>query len=147
MAKSPKVMVVGGSRYDELRAMLDERRRVILEEVHRGVRSVSENARANERPKVDSGNGEVPDIQDDISLQLIQMKADSLSSIGEAIERIDRGTYGTCRVCGERIPTKRLRALPFAVRCLGCESDRENGRVGAPYSAKGSVRHFRPRGR
>lgn len=147
MTKAREVLVASGSRYDELRAMLDERRRAILEEVQRGVRTVSQNARAGERPKVDSGNSEVPDIQDDITLELIQIKAANLSMIDEVIERIEKGSYGVCRACGEKIPVKRLNALPFAVRCVGCESAKELKRHGATHSSGGSNRHFRPRGR
>jgi DnaK suppressor protein len=147
MAKNREVLVVSSSRIDELRAMLDERRRQILQEVHKGVRTVSENARAGERPKVDSGNSEVPDIQDDIALQLIQIKAESLSKISEAMERLERGTYGICGACGEKIPTKRLTALPFAVRCVRCERENEVRRVHGPHTSSGDTRYFRPRGR
>jgi len=39
-----------------------------------------------------------------------------------------RGTlpYHTqCRDCGERIETARLKALPYADRCVGCQTKRE----------------------
>ena len=37
----------------------------------------------------------------------------------------DAGQSGRCVVCDGTIPEPRLRALPFAVRCLACESGRE----------------------
>ena len=39
--------------------------------------------------------------------------------------RLEQGDYGYCFDCGEEIAEKRLRALPFAVRCKDCEEARE----------------------
>jgi DnaK suppressor protein len=33
--------------------------------------------------------------------------------------------YGDCFECGSEISGKRLRAMPFAVRCIACEEKRE----------------------
>lgn len=41
-----------------------------------------------------------------------------LKRIGDALGRIDQGTYGRCVVCGERIPDERLEALPDAAYCV-----------------------------
>ena len=43
----------------------------------------------------------------------------------EALRRLDDGTYGSCADCGLVIPEKRLRARPEAIRCLDCQSVRE----------------------
>ncbi|HAG99869.1 MAG TPA: transcriptional regulator, partial [Ktedonobacter sp.] len=41
-----------------------------------------------------------------------------LTEVQNALERIEKGTYGTCIVCGQPIPEKRLEALPWAARCV-----------------------------
>ena len=41
--------------------------------------------------------------------------------IKEAVRLLDEGRYGRCVECGVPIPRARLRALPFAVRCLACQ--------------------------
>jgi RNA polymerase-binding transcription factor DksA len=41
-----------------------------------------------------------------------------LTEVRKARRRIAEGTYGTCEVCGERIPDARLEARPWAVRCV-----------------------------
>ena len=46
--------------------------------------------------------------------------------LAHALARLEQGTYGNCFDCGEEIAEKRLRALPFAVRCKDCEEAREN---------------------
>ena len=66
------------------------------------------------------------DIQEDIEFALIQMKAETLNKINDALVRLEQGDYGNCYDCGEEIAEKRLRALPFAVRCKDCEEAREN---------------------
>jgi len=53
------------------------------------------------------------------------MKSETLSRIEAALRRLDQGTYGNCVGCRGRISNERLRALPFAVRCTGCEKARE----------------------
>ena len=42
----------------------------------------------------------------------------TLDEIDAALERIDDGTYGSCEICGEPIAPERLRALPWATRCI-----------------------------
>ena len=65
------------------------------------------------------------DIQEDIEFALIQMKSETLNKINDALVRLEQGNYGNCFECGEEIAEKRLRALPFAVRCKDCEEARE----------------------
>jgi DnaK suppressor protein len=47
-------------------------------------------------------------------------------SIEQAIQRIDRGDYGSCRRCDEEIHVKRLMAIPWATLCLQCQAELEN---------------------
>jgi DnaK suppressor protein len=56
---------------------------------------------------------------------LMEMESATLKKIDEALHRLEEGTYGFCFECGEEISEKRLRALPFAVRCKDCEEARE----------------------
>ena len=119
-------MDINSERYDELKGMLEERRREILGEVQGRMRDVrAEGASASERGVVDAAETSESDIQDDIEFALIQMKSETLNKINEAIRRLDEGTYGNCFECGDEIAHARLRALPFAVRCIECEEARE----------------------
>src|SRR4029450_659192 len=110
------------SRYDELKGILEERRREIMNEVQGRMRDVrSEGAGSAVQGVLDAAESSELDIQDEIEFALIQMKAETLSKIEEALHRLEEGTYGYCFECGEEISEKRLRALPFAVRCKDCE--------------------------
>jgi RNA polymerase-binding transcription factor DksA len=46
---------------------------------------------------------------------------ETLKQVEKALGRFDNGTYGTCGVCGGPIDPARLKALPYAPTCLGCQ--------------------------
>lgn len=48
-----------------------------------------------------------------------------MQNIDRALADIDAGRYGTCEDCGEPIAPKRLKALPFATRCVECQAATE----------------------
>jgi RNA polymerase-binding transcription factor len=63
-----------------------------------------------------TGNNEVH-----IQLKLKQTDAKILQAIEEALRRIDEGTYGVCRDCGEPIADARLDAIPWTRVCIACK--------------------------
>ena len=115
------------SRYTELKSMLEERRRELQAEVQGKMRGVREEGtwggKLNE--VLDAVESSEADIQEDIEFALIQMKSETLNKVNDALVRLEHGRYGNCFDCGEEIGEKRLRALPFAVRCKDCEEARE----------------------
>ena len=115
------------TRYSELKRMLEDRRREIQAEVQGRMRDVrSEGAWGGKQNEVfDAVESSEADIQDDIEFALIQMKSETLNKINDALIRLEQGDYGNCFDCGSEIAEKRLRALPFAVRCKDCEEARE----------------------
>ena len=115
---------VKGNRYNELKKMLEDRRRELLNEVQGKIRDARSDS-TKEREVLDQGESSEVDIQEDIEFALIQMKAETLTKIDAALRRLEEGTYGDCFECGEEIAEARLRALPFAVRCKDCEEARE----------------------
>jgi DnaK suppressor protein len=116
------------SRYIDLKQMLDERRRELQAEVKGKMRGVREEGawggKLNE--VLDAVESSEADIQEDLEFALIQMKSETLNKIKDALLRLEQGEYGYCYECGEEIAEKRLRALPFAVRCRDCEEAKEN---------------------
>ena len=114
-------------RYSELKRILEERRREIMGQVQGKIRDVrSEGANNPNSGVLDAAETSEADIQDDIEFALIQMKSETLNKIEEALHRLEEGTFGYCFECGAEISERRLRALPFAVRCKDCEEAREN---------------------
>ncbi len=105
-----------------LKRNLAERKREILREIQDKFRDVRAEAKSKETSE-ELGTGGIfeADTQQDIEFALIQMKAETLDQINQALSRLDEGAYGYCLECGEEIPERRLRALPFAIRCKDCE--------------------------
>ena len=112
------------SRHSELKQMLEDRRRELMNEVQGKMRDVR-SAEGKDREVLDQGESSEVDIQDDIEFALIQMKSETLNKIDAALRRLEEHTYGNCFECGDEISEARLRALPFAVRCKDCEEARE----------------------
>ena len=131
-------------RYEELKRLLEDRRREILSQVHEKIRGVRTESSGKKMSEVyDAGESSDSDIQEDIEFALIQMKTETLGKIDEALARLEEGAYGNCFECGDEIAEPRLRALPFAVRCKDCEQARENAilreRLLAQRSASSSL--------
>lgn len=123
------------TRMADLRASLEGRRAQLIagmSEMMRGVRSRT----PDEREIPDAAEGADANIQDDLDLAVIQMKAETLARIDVALKRLDAGAYGDCVECGQAIPKERLHAMPFAVRCTSCEDARER-RAGTRHAPPG----------
>ena len=116
-----------GSRYSDLKQMLEDRRRELQAEVQGKMRGVREEGswggKLNE--VLDTVESAEADIQEEIEFALVQMKSETLSKVNDALVRLEQGNYGNCFDCDDEIAEKRLRALPFAVRCKDCEEARE----------------------
>jgi DnaK suppressor protein len=114
------------TRYHELKQMLEGRRRELQAQVQGKMRDVRTTGEVTKLSEVfDAVESSEADIQEDIELALIQMKAETLNKVDDALARLEQGTYGNCFECGDEIAEKRLRALPFAVRCKDCEAAKE----------------------
>ena len=110
------------TRNADLRQILLERRRELQDDVQNRIRGGRIDQSHQVGDDVDKSDAHV---QGDIQIALIQMRAETLTRISEALVRLQAGEYGTCLSCGGDITKRRLRALPFAVRCQGCEEKRE----------------------
>jgi DnaK suppressor protein len=112
-------------RYNELKRILEERRREIQGDVQTRIKHVRAEGGGGIMQTVEMGDASEADVHDDIEFALIQMKAETLKRIEAALGRLDDGEYGYCSECGDEIAEQRLRALPFALRCKDCEQARE----------------------
>lgn len=117
--------VMDTSRYTELKAILEERRREIVGDVQTRIKNVRTEGAGGMMQSVEMGDAAEADVHDDIEFALIQMKAETLQKIDHALVRLEEGDFGYCFECGEEISQQRLRALPFALRCKDCEEARE----------------------
>ncbi len=61
----------------------------------------------------------------EMSLNLASGEQRLLREIDEALKRMEEGTYGDCLDCGKKITQQRLKAVPSATHCIGCQEKLE----------------------
>lgn len=57
----------------------------------------------------------------DIAVRNLDQTSKLLKSVQAALDRIEDEIYGVCSRCEEPIPEKRLKAVPWAQYCVGCQ--------------------------
>ena len=117
-----KIETIDRERYLLLRGMLEDRRR----EIHERLRSLRESIPADSHDVRDAEEQSVDDFVKEVDLALMQMKSETIRKIDQALLRLEEGTYGRCQECDAEIPPARLRALPFAALCRGCQEEAES---------------------
>ena len=113
---------MNGEHLEMLKGKLVETRQDLLD----GVEKVSK--RSN-----DEFEAEVPDVNDEASrtysrqvlLSLGEAERKQLQLVDEALKAMETGKYGVCIDCEEGIPLKRLEAVPYVKRCVGCKTKYE----------------------
>jgi DnaK suppressor protein len=58
---------------------------------------------------------------------LSNSEREMLQDVDEALLRIDARSYGVCVVCEAEMEKRRLEAVPWAKRCIGCQEKQEQG--------------------
>ena len=143
MATTTKTMAAtNGRRVHHLRKMLEDRRRELMHDVQGRIRDARTDITMGHQVLDQGGSSEV-DIQEDIEFALIQTKAETPNKVDVALRRLNEDTYGVCFECGDEIAERRLRALPFAVRCKDCEEARETAEQRGRVMARRGPSSFR----
>ncbi len=70
----------------------------------------------------ESGEGGTVTVDRERDLALSAQATAAVEEIEDALDRIDKKTYGTCERCLQPILKARLRALPYARLCVACKS-------------------------
>lgn len=61
----------------------------------------------------------------EMDMALTDIETQELGAVSEALRRLRGDGYGVCADCDSDIPFDRLKAEPWALRCVACESIRE----------------------
>lgn len=64
-----------------------------------------------------------------VDLALSDLEVRELGAVLDALRRVQAADYGACSDCGSAIAFDRLKAEPWALRCIGCETRREGHRT------------------
>ncbi len=134
MAKRARIAEPCGRRWPHEDA---EGRRQVLEALLRERRHAVDAPPAAHADEADPGDAAREREEEMVWLAVLDRSREIQAQVDEALCRLAAGHYGRCADCGEPIPRTRLRALPFAVRCLRCQ-ERLEGRC-AVSAAAGSL--------
>jgi DnaK suppressor protein len=110
------------TRSADLKRLLMARRREIQDSVQHRIRDGRADRAQDGRDTLEHSEA---DIQEEIGFAFLEMSAETLARIDDALGQLHAGQYGSCVECEDEISGRRLRALPFAVRCQACEGQRE----------------------
>jgi DnaK suppressor protein len=69
--------------------------------------------------------------QRDLTIETLNRNSAVARDIKIALQNIESGEYGICMECGEKIPDRRLDAIPWAKHCVVCQEALERGGDGA----------------
>ena len=110
------------NKFAKIRKKLEEQRAALLAEA---VETLSDSLNPNEDHYPDPGDQATAESDRNFILRLRGREQRLLKKIDEALERLDRGTFGICEACGEPIGIKRLEARPVTTLCIECKTRQE----------------------
>ena len=102
--------------------LISNRAEILAEQKEQSLSTTMDNnTRQGDMADQASGTNEVH-----IQLKLKQTDAKILQAIEEALARLDEGSYGVCRDCGEAIAPARLNAIPWTRVCIECKEKQKS---------------------
>ncbi len=127
-AESPSTTKTASSslRTEALRKMLLERRQEVMKEINGLIgHRMSDEIQRRVDSAPDVGDQALLDTERVRDISIMELRNKMRQQIDEALAKLEEGTYGRCADCGAEITEKRLRAVPFARRCVTCQAKQE----------------------
>jgi len=116
----------GNERNISLKTMLLERRQTLTREIEELIaRHRSDQLLQREQSVADTGDRSLQDSTGEQQISILEVRNRMRNQIDEALRRLEDGTYGTCEDCSRQINPERLKAMPFARRCVECQQKAE----------------------
>ena len=113
-------------RNTSLKTMLLERRQTLTREIDELIaRHRSDQLLQRDQSVADTGDRSLQDSTGEQQISILEVRNRMRNQIDEALRRLEDGTYGTCEDCTREINPERLKAMPFARRCVECQQKAE----------------------
>lgn len=112
-------------RTERLRELLREEKRRLWNELRSEVFRGQERLHGEFEIPRDIGEQSLLDVLADTGIAIADILREKLTRMEEAEHKLLAGTFGICEDCGAEIEEKRLRAMPYAIRCVRCQERHE----------------------
>ena len=122
---------VTSDSYEALRERLLKQKQEILDMYNQDLKAGQESADDGTDDIVDRANAAY---NRELMFSLSDGERQLLLQIGDALRRMDQGSYGRCSNCGNTIAVQRLEAVPWARFCIDCQELAEKGLLEAEAS-------------
>ncbi len=63
------------------------------------------------------------------SFMLMNRESDYFKNLEVALERIEEGVFGVCKICNNLIPEERMMEVPNATKCVQCKEKEKLGLI------------------
>jgi DnaK suppressor protein len=120
MAKRKKTSSRAQGKYAGIRRDLERQRAAILAEVGEVLTT-----RKSQETFADVSDQASAEADQNFSMRIKEREQKLLKKIDEALDRMDKQTYGICERCEEEIPYERLKARPVTTLCIACKTLQE----------------------
>jgi DnaK suppressor protein len=107
----------------KFRMVLDARRTDLVDRVQARLASLQVDS-VGDRMDAVRGMVERNAVADDVARM-----SHLLELVEAACKRIDRGTFGVCLACGDEMPRRRLKFVPWAPYCVACQNLSERAQL------------------
>ena len=113
---------------EKIKSELLEKKRQILIELKNFTDNPNGSVQRVKFPQYGTKSDENAQEIDEYSTNLATEKVleSSLRDIENALDRIEKGTYGICKYCGQPIGEKRMLARPVSNTCVACKTKLQN---------------------
>jgi len=108
-------------RRERLRELLREEKRRLWNELRSEIFRDQEKLHSEFDIPQDIGELSMLDVLADTGLALADIHRERLTRMEKAEHKLIEGTLGICEDCGVEIDEDRLRAVPYAIRCVRCQ--------------------------
>jgi DnaK suppressor protein len=107
-------------KYAGIRRDLERQRAAILAEAGEGLTN-----RKSQETFADVSDQATAEADQNFSMRIKEREQKLLKKIDEALDRMEKQTYGICERCEEEIPYERLKARPVTTLCITCKTLQE----------------------
>ena len=123
------------AKLKQFRASIEKRMEEIAEDmgdIHDGILDNGNDSEGSSQESVFSvhmADAGTDSFEQEKNYILMGRESDYYKNLEVALDRVDDGIFGLCKICEELIPEERMLEVPNATKCVGCKEKEKLGLV------------------